>query len=256
MSRDAGETQVLNQAPPRRSRAKGLIKLLALAALGVGGVLLVRLTPAGELLSGDGIRRGVEYLRSSSVAPLIFVPLYAVAVALAIPGTVLTVAGGAVFGLWWGTLLNWLGASLGANMAYLLARYLGRDGLTQLLGNRAREWPALERLDRAVEVHGFRGLFTLRLIPIVPFNVLNFGGGLVGLGWIPYTLATCLGILPGTFVYTMFADALLEGSTRASRTAFIRMAIAGILLVVLSFLPTILKRFRVRLPGGPPAREE
>jgi len=92
-------------------------------------------------------------------------------------------------------------------------------------------------------------MLTLRLIPIVPFNALNFGGGLVGMGWPAYALATGLGILPGTFVYTMFADALLEGSTQASRDAFLRMAVAGALLVLLSFLPAILKRLRIRFPS-------
>ena len=144
--------------------------------------------------------------------------------------------------------MNWLGATIGANLAYLLARFLGREGITQLLGARAEKWPAMERLDRAVRKHGFRGMFTLRLIPVVPFNALNFGGGLVGMSWPSYALSTALGILPGTFVYTMFADALLQGSTEASRDAFVRMAVAGVLLVFLSFLPVILKKLRVNVP--------
>lgn len=231
-----------------RERSLGLVKLLSFLAVLLLGVLLARATPLGDYLTREGIVRGVELLRGSPVAPLIFVPLYAGAVALAIPGTILTLAGGAVFGLWWGTLLNWLGANLGANMAYLLARFLGREGVTQLLGDRARSWPALERLDRAVRVHGFRGMLTLRLIPLVPFNALNFGGGLVGLGWPAYALATGVGILPGAFVYTMFADALLEGSTQASREAFFRVALSGALLILLSLLPLILRRFRVGFP--------
>lgn len=238
------------------TRKGGFLKLLSLLAFILTGVLVVRFTPLGGLLSRQGVIRGVEYLRQSPVAPLIFVPVYAGAVALAIPGTIPTLAGGAVFGLWWGTLLNWLGATIGANLAYLLARFLGRDGIRQLLGKKAEEWSAMDRLDRAVKAHGFRGMLTLRLIPVVPFNALNFGGGLVGMGWPGYALATGIGILPGTFVYTMFADALLEGSTRASRDAFLRMAVAGLLLVFLSFLPALLKRFRVRIPGAAAGTEE
>ncbi|MGW8265107.1 MAG: TVP38/TMEM64 family protein [Longimicrobiales bacterium] len=232
------------------SRKTGLIKLLTFLALLICGVVLVRYTPMGEFLSREGVLRGVESLRGAPVAPLIFVPAYAGAVALAIPGTVPTLVGGAVFGLWWGTLFNWLGATIGANLAYLLARFLGREGITQLLGRKAEGWSAMGRLDRAVKAHGFRGMLTLRLIPVVPFNALNFGGGLVGMGWPAYALATGVGILPGTFVYTMFADALLQGSTQASREAFLRMALAGLLLLLLSFLPSILKRFRIQLPGG------
>lgn len=231
-----------------KNRWGGALRLLALMALVALGVWLVRFTPLGGLLSREGILQGVAYLRASPVAPLIFIPLYAGAVALAIPGTIPTLAGGAVFGLWWGTIFNWMGATIGANLAYLLARFLGREGIDQLLGEKAGNWPAMEKLDRAVRVHGFRGMLTLRLIPVVPFNALNFGGGLVGMRWPGYALATGLGILPGTFVYTMFADALLQGSTQASRQAFLQMAVAGLLLVLLSFLPGIFRRFRIDLP--------
>ena len=239
-----------------KKRNRGLIRLLALAAVIAGGILIVTFTPLGGYLSREGVARGVEILRGSSLAPLIFVPIYAGAVAMGIPGTILTLAGGAVFGLWWGTLLNWLGATIGANLAYLLARFLGREGITQLLGARAEKWPAMERLDRAVREHGFRGMLILRLIPVVPFNALNFGGGLVGMSWASYAVSTGLGILPGTFVYTMFADALLQGSTEASRDAFVRMAISGVLLVLLSFLPVILKKLRVNVPDLAKGRDQ
>lgn len=239
-----------------KNRNRGLMRLLALATVIAGGILIASFTPLGGYLSREGVARGVEVLRGSSLAPLIFVPIYAGAVAVGIPGTILTLAGGAVFGLWWGTLLNWLGATIGANLAYLLARFLGREGITQLLGARVEKWPAMERLDRAVGEHGFRGMLTLRLIPVVPFNALNFGGGLVGMSWPSYAVSTALGILPGTFVYTMFADALLQGSTEASRDAFLRMAISGVLLVILSFLPVILKKLRVSVPDLAKGRDQ
>jgi len=231
-------------------RKRGLLKVVTLLAVLVVGLLVLSFTPAGQFLSREGIGRGIEMLRASTWAPLVFVPLYAMAVALAVPGAVLTLAGGAVFGLWWGTAFNWLGATLGANLAYALARFLGREGISQLLGERTKSWPALDRLDEAVKSHGFRGMLTLRLIPVIPFNALNFGGGLLGMPWSTYALATAIGILPGTFVYTMFADALLQGSTAASRDAFVRVLVSGALLVLLSFLPTILKRMKLGLPGG------
>ena len=240
------------------SRRAGIYKLLILLLILGGGGMALRFTPLGEILSKEGILWGIDHLRSSRIAPLIFVPVYAGAVAMAVPGTIATLAGGAVFGLWWGTVFNWLGATIGANLAYLLARFLGREGLTQILGGKMDRWPAMERLDQAVNRHGFRGMLTLRLVPVVPFNALNFGGGLVGMKWPTYALATGLGILPGTFVYTMFADALLEGSTQASRDAFLRMAAAGVMLILLSFLPAILKRLHIKLPGAgePPATGE
>jgi uncharacterized membrane protein YdjX (TVP38/TMEM64 family) len=232
------------------ARKRGLLKVAALLAMIAAGLVALRFTPLGAFISREGIGRGIEVLRASSWAPLLFVPLYAAAVALAVPGTILTLAGGAVFGLWWGTAFNWLGATVGANLAYALARYLGRDGISQLLGEKTQSWPGLERLNEAVESHGFQGMLTLRLIPVVPFNALNFGGGLLGMPWPAYAISTAIGILPGTFVYTMFADALLQGSTAASRDAFVRVVASGTLLVLLSFLPRILTRMKVRLPGA------
>ena len=225
-------------------RAGPLLKLAVLALIVVGGLLAARFTPLGEYLSRDGVTRGVELLRGSTWAPVIFIAIYAGATALAIPGTVLTLAGGALFGVWWGTAINWIAANIGANLAFGEARVLGKDGLEKLLGDRAG------KLEKATKDHGFQGLLTLRLIPLVPFNALNFGSGLTGISWGAYALATAVGILPGTAVYTFFADSLLQGSQEASREALVRVLIAGGLLVLLSFLPRILKKAGVQLPGG------
>jgi uncharacterized membrane protein YdjX (TVP38/TMEM64 family) len=91
-------------------------------------------------------------------------------------------------------------------------------------------------------------MLTLRLIPAVPFNALNFGAGLTAISWPAYALSTLVGIFPGTLVYTMFADALLAGSREASREALLRVLISGLLLVALSFLPTLAKKLGFRLP--------
>lgn len=233
--REAGEETV------RRSGA--LLRLLLLAALVGGGIAAATLTPLGDHLSRDGIGRAIEWLRGSTWAPVVFVAVYASATALAIPGTILTLAGGALFGVVQGTVYNTLAANLGANMAFAVSRFLGRDGVRELVGDR------LDALDRAARNHGFRGLLTLRLIPVVPFNALNFGMGLTAISWGAYALATLVGIFPGTVVYTMFADALLAGSQEASREALVRVLISGALLLALSFLPALARRLGVSLPG-------
>ena len=229
------------------NRKRSLIKLLALGIIVVAGFLAVRVTPLGEVLSRDGVSSAIEFLRASAWAPVIFIAAYATLTALAVPGTILTLVGGGVFGVFWGTVYNSIAANIGANAAFLISRTLGRDGVRTLLGS---DSSALEKLDDVVGRHGFRGLLTLRLIPLVPFNALNFGSGLLPLRWGTYALATLVGIFPGTVVYTFFADALLQGSQEASRGALLRVAIAGALLILMSFLPQILKRFRVSLPGA------
>ncbi|MEX0979493.1 MAG: VTT domain-containing protein [Gemmatimonadota bacterium] len=228
---------------PPATGERPYLKLLALAALIMGGVALARFTPAGDYLTREGVGAGIETLRGSAWAPLVFVAVYAGAVALAIPGTILTLAGGALFGVFWGSVLNSIGANIGANFAFLIGRFLGRGGVARLLGSR------IDRLDRATEDKGFQGLLTLRLIPVVPFNALNFGSGLTAISWPKYALATAIGILPGTVVYTFFADALLQGSQEASREAFLRVLLAGGLLILLSLLPSILRKMRISLFG-------
>ena len=222
---------------------RAYVKLGLLTVLVLSGLFLVRLTPLAEYTTWEGVSRAFGVLQGSLWAPLLFVMLYAGATALAIPGTILTLAGGALFGFFWGTVLNSIAANTGANLAFLVARVLGRDGIEQLFGSR------LEKLDAATAKHGFHSLLLFRLVPLVPFNALNFGSGITALRWPTYALATVIGIFPGTVVYTMFADALLQGSQEASRDALIRVAFSGGLLVFLSLLPKILKRFKMKIPG-------
>ena len=230
----------------RARRTRPLIKLGILAVFLAGVYLVATQTPLDAYLNREGIFQFMDWLRGHPRAPVIFIALYAIATSLAIPGTLLSLAGGALFGFYWGTLFNLVAANIGANAAFLLARTLGRDGVRHLMGDDSR---ALGKLDSVVRKHGFQGLLTLRLVPLVPFNALNFGSGLMPLRWRTYATATLFGIVPGTAVYTFFADALLEGSREASREAWILVFIAGFLLVLLSFLPALLKRFGVRLPG-------
>jgi uncharacterized membrane protein YdjX (TVP38/TMEM64 family) len=207
-----------------------------LAVLALAGYAL-RLSPARTWVTPQGAGRLVAALRQVWWAPPAFVLTYTIASALDFSGLVLTLAGGAVFGFWWGSLLNLIGANLGASAAFWVARLLGREGLQALLGSR------LAGLDRLAQQAGFTWLLRLRLIPIVPFNLLNFAAGLTAMPWRAYAAATAIGVLPATLVYTFFADALLSGSQEAGRRVFLRLLVAGVLLVALSFAPTVARRF-------------
>lgn len=209
-----------------------MVKLAALVGLLLAGFLVARFATAGDVLSAELITS----LADSKWAPVLFVVLYVGATALAMPGAILTLAGGAVFGPLWGTVLTMVGANLGATAAFFIARSLGRDGVERLAGAR------LKAFDNTVCDYGLKCLLMLRLIPLVPFNALNFGYGLTALPWPTYAIGTALGILPGTIVYTMFADAILAGSQEASRAAFLKVMIFGGLLVMIMLLPAIKRR--------------
>ena len=219
-------------------RTRGVLKVLALLGLLGLAWLAFRHLPGRELLSGDGLAQLRASLRAAWWGPVAFVAVYAVLSALDFSGLVLTLAGGAVFGFWWGALLNTIGANLGATGAFWLARALGREGLHALVGER------LAGLDRLAEGQGPMWLLRLRLIPVVPFNLLNLASGLTAMPWRGYAAATAIGILPGTIVYTYFADAIVAGVSGGSRAAFVQVLVAGGLLVALSFLPALARRLR------------
>ena len=101
-----------------------------------------------------------------------------------------------------------------------------------------------QKLDGLVERGGFANIFRLRLLPVVPFNLLSFAAGLAGVPLRAYLLGTALGIVPGTIVYTYFADSLIGGAEGASRAALVRVGIAATLLLALSFAPALVRRLR------------
>lgn len=205
-------------------------------------VVLVTLWTVARLLGFDAyvsperIGTTIRDAREVPFAAAIFVAVYIVVATIGLPGLPLTLAGGAIFGVAAGIALTWLGATLGATGAFLLARALGGDALRRLLGARAGT------LDRMLGDGAFLTMLRLRLIPVVPFNALNFGAGLAGVRLTHYMAATAIGILPGTSVYTYFADSLLAGTEGARQTAFIRVAVAGVLLLALSYAPALAKR--------------
>lgn len=184
------------------------------------------------------LARNARNLRDARYAIPLFLAIYAVGGTLGVPGSLLTITGGAVFGFELGTLLNWAGATIASIGGYWLARMLGKDAIERIGG---RKIYALERL---ADAHAFSTVLRLRLIPVVPFNALNFACGLVGLDFASYLLGTVLGDFPVTAAYTYFADALLSGVAGARRAALWHASVAGAVLIALSFLPGLIKRLR------------
>jgi uncharacterized membrane protein YdjX (TVP38/TMEM64 family) len=214
---------------PRRSLARlfllaALVVLASLAVYRLGWFDYERLARLAA-----AIRAG----RHASGAAPAFVLVFAAATALGVPGTPPTLAGGAIFGAALGTLLNWLGALLGAAGGYWLARALGARSLRRYLCRN----PALRQLSD--DERGFTALLRLRLIPVVPLGVLNFAAGLAHMDFGSYMAATAIGLLPGTAVYTYFADALLSRVAGAEHAALWRVAVASGLLILLSFVPAL-----------------
>ena len=178
----------------------------------------------------------IHRVRQAPLLIPVFIAAYVAAVTFGLPASAFTLAGGVLFGFWRGLLLNWVSAVIGATLAYLFVHALCGTTCRELLGRRA------ETLEQLASRHGFLGTLRLRLIPLVPFNLLNFAAALSGVRRRDYILATALGIIPGTAIYTYFADSLVQGAAGAGRRALVRLAIAGALLLLLSFVPSIVRR--------------
>ena len=171
------------------------------------------------------------------VAPLLFMLIYALAAVLFLPGSVLTLAGGALFGPVLGTLYNLTGATLGATLAFLIARYLASDWIARKTGGRVKQ------LINGVEGEGWRFVAFVRLVPLFPFNLLNYALGLTRLRLLHYIIATYLFMLPGAIAYTYLGYAGREAV--AGGEGMIQKGLLALaLLAVVAFLPRVIGNLR------------
>lgn len=177
------------------------------------------------------------------LAPLGHVALFALATVLFVPGAIFGLAGGVLFGPLWGTLLNLAGATLGATAAFLAARYVAADWVRRKAGG----W--LERVITGVEAEGWRFVAFARLVPLFPFNLLNYALGLTRIPFTQYVLASLICMAPGTLAYTWLGHAgreALAGNEAAIRYALIALAV----LAAVVFLPRLVRRVHGDGPRG------
>jgi uncharacterized membrane protein YdjX (TVP38/TMEM64 family) len=130
-------------------------------------------------------------------------------VAAPIPAFLITFANAAVFGWAKGAIISWSGAMLGALVCFGLARIFGRDVVVKLTGK-----GVLSSLDRFFTENGAKSVFIARLLPFVPFDPISYAAGLTGMGPVPFLLATGLGQLPATIVYSYAGSTLLSGDIK------------------------------------------
>ena len=176
---------------------------------------------------------------AGAAGPLLFIALYTAATVLFLPGAVITLAGGALFGPVWGTLWNLSGATLGAALAFLIARYLGADWVSRRAG------PRLTRLNDGVAAEGWRFVAFVRLVPLFPFNLLNYALGLTRIAFVSYVMASAVFMLPGALAYTWLGHAgrqALGGGEGTIRNLLIALA----LFAAVAFLPRWLRKLRVQ----------
>lgn len=154
-----------------------------------------------ENLSADGLK---EYIKSSGMfGPVVYMAMFSIIPA----GSIIAIAGGMAFGVYYGTLYTIIGAVVGATVAFYLSRLLGRGAVDRFLKGKFGSF------EEGMEKRGFLLIFVLRLIPIIPFNVISLGAGLSKIKYLDYMIATMLGIIPGVVAYTNLGDKALDISS-------------------------------------------
>ncbi len=170
--------------------------------------------------------------QTGSWAPVLYIGLFVLLPAFFFPVAVLALAGGLLFGLWWGSVYTFIGAVLNCAMMFLLARYVGRSQVQRLVEQKlSPQWQ--RRLQMADGKEGFLLLIILRLIPAVPYNLINYTFGLTGISFSSYLLASAIGIIPGTFAFINIGDKTLEAG---SPSFWIAIGLLVLLLVVTGLL--------------------
>ncbi len=221
--------------------SKKNLKFIILIIFIGGAFFAVRYLGLGRYLDQAVMR---EWIEGFGVwGPVIYMLVYSIAPTLMLPGLAITVVGGILFGPLWGVVYVAVGATVGASIAFLVARYMGREWVEGLLKS-----PRLKEIDREVEEKGWKIVAFTRLIPLFPFNFLNYAFGLTRIRFSHYLLATFLFMFPGIIAYVVFSSSILDiFKGRVSKTFVI-----GVLLVVfVSILPLLYKRFK----GGGRARK-
>lgn len=200
-----------NATPPSRS--------VTIVRIALAVAVLVTLVLAGRRL-GALVPAFAAYINSlGAVGAVVFVLGYIVATVAFIPGAILTLAAGTIFGLVKGVLLVFIGATLGSGAAFLVSRHVARSVIERRFGGSAR----FAAIDRAIGEHGRRIVFLLRLSPAVPFSLLNYALGLTRVSFADYIVAS-IGMLPGTILYVYYGRligdvAALAGGVHMSRGA-------------------------------------
>ncbi len=211
---------------------KRLVILLALVAV----IAAVRLSGATQYLEQEKLRALIAGY--GTLAPVIYMLTYAVAPALFLPGLPLTIAGGILFGPFWGVVYTICSSTVGACVAFLVSRYIGREWIESKLSS-----PRWKKLDEMVENHGWKAVAFTRLIPLFPFNLLNYAFGLTRVKFLHYVLATFICMLPACIAFIVFSSSLLS-VLRGKITPEFLIGLA--LIIAVSLMPVVYRKIKAR----------
>ena len=215
------------------SRAVKILLFLVLLS-GIAAVILLR-----ERINVEALEQLLQ--DAGAAAPLLFMLIYAIGTVFFLPGSLLTLAGGALFGPYWGTFYNLTAATLGAMLSFLAARYLAADWVTRKIDRQAGG--RMRQLITGVENQGWRFVAFTRLVPLFPFNLLNYALGLTRIPFGQYSIATYICMLPGAIAYTYLGYAGKE-AIAGGEGMIQKILLAIALLAAVGFMPRLIAMLR------------
>ena len=224
---DTDETIV--NTPSKAGKAKIIVLLIIIFVI-VG----LRFSGVIENFDSEILRQGVASL--GPLAPMAFILLYAVTPALFLPGLPMTIAGGVLFGPLWGVVYSIAGATAGASLSFLVSRYIARDWVAAKLNG-----PRWKQLDESVAKNGWKIVAFTRLVPLFPFNLLNYAFGLTPIRFLPYAVTSFICMLPACIAFIVFSSSLVDLFKGKMSPAFL----IGILLIALvSMIPMLMRKLK------------
>jgi uncharacterized membrane protein YdjX (TVP38/TMEM64 family) len=219
---------------------RGMVKGLLFVAFVICAIAAVKLTGASSYLEQETLRKAIQGY--GALAPVIYMLIYAVAPALFLPGLPITIVGGILFGPFWGVVYTITSSTVGACVAFLISRYLAREWIEGKLKS-----PRWQRLDKDVERHGWKVVAATRLIPLFPFNLLNYAFGLTKIKFLHYAVTTFFTMLPACIAFIVFSSSLL-GLIKGKISPTLVLGI--VLIIAVSMIPTLYRRQKAKREGA------
>ena len=224
--------------PTQETSQKRSWKPLIILALLIAAVAGVQLSGATQYLQQEKLQALISSY--GGLAPAIYILIYSLAPVLFLPGLPITIVGGIAFGPFWGVIYTITGATIGASLAFLVARYVARDWVSSKLTG-----PKWEKLDSEVAQHGWKVVAFTRLIPAFPFNLLNYAFGLTKVSFLQYAVTSFVCMLPACIAFIVFSSSLLGLITgKVSPTLLLGIG----LIVIVSLIPVGYRKFKGQRP--------
>ena len=233
---DAAITRERTFTAGKEAGRGGLTKRLIFLFCIIAAIFAMRSTGGTRYLQQDTLRGLIQGY--GALAPLVYMLVYTVAPSLFLPGLPLTIVGGILFGPLWGVVYTIISATAGACLAFLISRYVARDWIEKKL-----KGPRWSRLDKGVEKHGWKIVAFTRLIPIFPFNLLNYAFGLTRIKFLHYAISTFICMLPACIAFIVFSSSLLDVIKGRVSSAFI---IGLGLIILVSLIPFLYNRYKAK----------